>query len=284
MRNLLRPVDEILRGRATRPDLLRERGMDLSLVQLSLVLVALAAFYGACMGCFALFRVAHPAEVGPSAMQVAASALKTPLLFFLTLVVTFPSLYVFNALVGSRLNVLDVLRLLVAALAVNLAVSAAFGPIVAFFSASTESYAFMVLLNVVVLAVAGFLGLQFLVQTLHRLTSVLYPAARHEKGVVEVSPEAVQTPESSAYSTDFRPVNGGHESIGALDRTEEHALGRHVRLVFFCWMIVFGLVGAQMGWVLRPFIGAPSREFSWLRERESNFFEAVLGLLKELVS
>ena len=42
-----------------------------------------------------------------------------PALFFLTLVVTFPSLYVFNALVGSRLNLLALFRLLVAALAVQ---------------------------------------------------------------------------------------------------------------------------------------------------------------------
>ncbi len=44
------------------------------------------------------------------------------------------------------------------------------GPIVAFFSLSTTSHPFMVLLNVVVFAVSGILGLAFLVQTLHRLS------------------------------------------------------------------------------------------------------------------
>ena len=29
-------------------------------------------------------------------------------------------------------------------------------------------------------------------------------------------------------------------------------------------MVVFGLVGAQMGWVLRPFIGNPNQPFQWL--------------------
>ena len=48
-----------------------------------------------------------------------------------------------------------------------------------------------------------------------------------------------------------------------------------MKVVFRCWVIVFGLVGAQMGWVLRPFIGDPNREFQWFRERESNFFESV---------
>jgi hypothetical protein len=35
------------------------------------------------------------------------------------------------------------------------------------------------------------------------------------------------------------------------------------------------VVGAQMGWILRPFIGAPSEPFQWFRERPSNFFVVV---------
>ena len=45
--------------------------------------------------------------------------------------------------------------------------------------------------------------------------------------------------------------------------------------MFAVWILVFSLVGAQMGWILRPFIGYPNLEFQWLRPRESNFFEAV---------
>ena len=96
--------------------------------------------------------------------------LKVPALFFLTLGVTFPSLYVFNALVGSRLLMTSALRLLLAALAVTVTVLASIGPIVAFFSVSTTSYPFILLLNVVVFAVAGLLGMSFLLQTLHRLS------------------------------------------------------------------------------------------------------------------
>ena len=105
-------------------------------------------------------------------MQLIASTIKVPALFILTLLVTFPSLYVFNALVGSRLSFISLLRLLVAAMAVMLALLASFGTIVAFFSFTTESYPFMILLNVIVFAASGFLGLSFLLQTLHRLTLV----------------------------------------------------------------------------------------------------------------
>ena len=97
---------------------------------------------------------------GPRYEQLLATTLKVPALFILTLLVTFPSLYVFNALVGSRLNVAAVLRLLIASLGVNLAVLASLGTIVAFFSVSTPNYGFMVLLNVVVFAVAGLVGLE----------------------------------------------------------------------------------------------------------------------------
>src|SRR5947207_8572211 len=117
------------------------------------------------MGSFAVVN----ARAG-SYLQMLASMIKVPALFFLTLLVTFPSLYVFNALVGSRLSLLSLLRLLVAAMAVMLALLASFGTIVAFFSFTTESYPFMILLNVIVFAASGFLGLSFLLQTLHRLT------------------------------------------------------------------------------------------------------------------
>ena len=73
------------------------------------------------------------------------------------------------------------------------------------------------------------------------------------------------------------------ESPGALDQLEGHMFGRHVKKVFGVWMIVFSLVGAQMGWVLRPFIGTPDQSFEWFRTRESNFFEAVLKALGNLL-
>ncbi len=69
---------------------------------------------------------------------------------------------------------------------------------------------------------------------------------------------------------------------GALDAIDGHMLGRHVKMVFRCWVIVFSLVGAQMGWVLRPFIGTPDQPFQWFRQRESNFFESIWHTLVQL--
>jgi hypothetical protein len=46
---------------------------------------------------------------------------------------------------------------------------------------------------------------------------------------------------------------------------------------------VYGVVGAQMGWVLRPFIGTPSQPFELFRDRASSFFENVLFSLRDLL-
>src|SRR3954451_5190775 len=154
-------LDRILRGEATRSSALRRQAVEVDAGGLSVVLIVLAMVYGACMGCFALMR-----SDGPVYRQLLATMLKVPALFFLTLVVTFPSLYVFNALVGSRLSIGSVLRLLVAALPGMVAVLSALGPIVAFFSVSTTTYAFMVLVNVAVFGVSRLLGLIFLLRTL----------------------------------------------------------------------------------------------------------------------
>jgi len=276
--NWFRELDRILRGETTRMAALGDEDIKIPALGLSVIVCLLAVVYGVSMGCFAIFRPG-----GPVYMQMLASSVKVPALFFLTLVVTFPSLYVFNALVGSRLNLLALLRLLIASLGVNTAVLASLGPILAFFSLTTTSYPFMVLLNVLLFTVAGVLGLAFLLQTLHRLT-----VARRTPG----SPPPVTSPAGPAAE---KPAEGqpGEEQAAevqvveepsALERIEGHVLGQQVKTVFYCWVVVFGLVGAQMGWVLRPFIGDPGMPFEWFRTRESNFFEAVFNTLRSLFS
>lgn len=54
--------------------------------------------------------------------------------------------------------------------------------------------------------------------------------------------------------------------------------GRRMRLPLLLYLLVFGSVGAQMAWVLRPFIGSPSLGFELVRDLESNIFAHVLGL------
>lgn len=275
-------LDTILRGDATLMSSLRAGRFDIPVGGLGIVAVVLAAVLGACVGSFG---VLHPDGIGP--LQILSSAVKMPMLFFFTLLFTYPSLYVFNALVGSRLTGADVLRLLVAMLGVMLAVLASLGPIVVFFSLSTESYAFMKLLNVAVCAVGGFMGLAFLLRTLHRLViaqawreTTLPPASEatvRDTPMLPGESELMETGDVPAAP----PTPAEPEPRGVLELVGEQT-DRRARIVFRIWVIVFSLVGAQMSWVLRPFLGSPGSQFEWLRSRQGNFFEGVLQAIGQL--
>jgi hypothetical protein len=273
MLTLLRELDQILRGQRTRLEDLRDGTVPFPLGGILVLLFLLGVVYGFCMGWFSWFnRVAAPvaegaevAEVAASPgandayMQMLASMGKVPMLFLLTLIVTFPSLYVFNALVGSKLRATALFRLLIAALAVTMAVLASFGPIVAFFSVTSESYSFIILFNVVIFAIAGILGCLFLMQTLHRLSVA---TGMEQAGKPVVIEDASQPAPPTRIP-------------GAIDRLDGHVLKAHVKNVVKLWIVVYGVVGAQMAWILRPFIGNPDEPFTWFRPRQSSFFESV---------
>lgn len=280
MRDHLLQLDRLLRGDTTRPEQLNEGRLEIDIRSIATVIALLGAIYGLCMGSFSLLKTVPATVDDPFGryMQLLATTIKVPALFYLTLIVTFPSLYVFNALVGSRLSLHSVLKLLLASLAINLAVLASLGPIVLFFSASTKSYAFIQLLNVATFTVAGVLGLIFLLQTLHRLTNSLA-----KMGVPTPVATAAAIEEGLGLTPVDAPDQPLHEEPSALDMPSGETLAQHTRLVFGCWVFVFALVGAQMGWVLRPFIGDPNSPFTLFRERQSNFFEAVLKALGALL-
>ena len=268
MVSCLKQLDDLLRGRKTVPERLIDGRIDLPLRMFVPLALVLGAAYGFFMGWYAILG-----RGWDGLEQLIASTVKRPGLFLLTLIVTFPSLYVFNALVGCRLSFGATMRLLVGAIVVNVAVAASFGPILWFFTLNTTSYSFMVLLNVAVFTASGVLGLTFLLQTLNRLS--LAPR--------ETAPPP--PPHQPGEPLENEPIKAQLvEAPGALDRIGDHVLGRHVKKVFSCWVVIFGLVGAQMGWVLRPFVGDPNRPFEWFRERESNFFEAVFQTLTSFFS
>ena len=258
-------LDDLLRGRKTGPDRLAEDRVDLPLHRFVTLAVILGGAYGFFMGWYSVF---NRDPVG--FMQLIAAMVKLPALFLLTLLVTFPSLYVFNALVGCRLSMLATVRLLVGAIVVNVAVAASLGPILGFFTLSTTSYSFMIVLNVVLLAIGGIVGLAFLLHTLRRLAAPQQPAPP--------SPPP-QPPGTGSGSEPPHQLPGPLEKLAG--DVPEQALGT-ARMIFKIWVVLYALVGAQMGWLLRPFVGTPDLPFSWFRGREGNFFLSVLQQLENL--
>ncbi len=262
--NLVRELDRILRGEATRIENLRDGEIRIPVVGICTAIFILGFVYGFCMSFFSIVN-----RDGFEWPMLVAPVVKVPLLFMLTLLVTFPSLYVFNALVGSRLSLLSLFRLIIASLAVMLMVLASFGPITSFFSFSTESYSFMILLNVVLFAIAGILGLMFLLQTLHRLT--VAPIVEELRRTAP--PPATDTSETP--SDEGIPMAPPQREPSSIDALPSHPMSSKVKAVVRIWIVIFGFVGAQMAWLMRPFVGAPGMEFTWFRPRGGNFFEAV---------
>lgn len=270
----MRQLDKLLRGDATQLDSLKTGKIEFPAKGVLISAIMLAASYGICMGIFAVLRTGG----SPNGwMQMLASVVKLPLLFILTLFVTLPSLYVFNALVGSRLTLTSVIHLLIASMAVTVTVLASLGPIIAFFSLSTTSHPFMVLLNVTAASIAGILGMKFLFHTLNRLVF-----SRDQKELPAPPPVLTanvmtETPDAEAEIVPAVPDRRlAPLDPGGLSQSSD------AKSVFRVWVMVFALVGAQMSWVLRPFVGSPNLEFAWFREREANFFIAVFDLLRSL--
>lgn len=249
--SLWKSVDQLLRGAFT----VGEEPVRLSLRRLAWMCALLGGSYGLFMGTYALARGGEGAWA-----QILTSALKVPMLFVLTLAVTFPSLYVFSALGRSKLGFSSSLHLLLLAIALNLAVLASLGPVTAFFSLSTDSYSFMIVLNVVFFTASGLIGLAMLRRSVEALFSSEGTGAPTRQDVAEGDAPDGEKPADQIPDT-----------------------GRRTRRLFYSWCLIYGVVGAQMSWLLRPFIGAPNQPFELFRARDSNFFEAFLGTLGELL-
>jgi len=239
MPSWLANLDDLLRGKRTARDQIAS-GLVLPWTVYVPLVFLLGGIYGACAGAFSLVRTMGGPHAADGIKQLLASTVKLPALFLLTLVVTFPSLYVFNALVGARLGFRATLELLLASLVVTLAVAASLGPILVFFTLSTESYAFMVMLNVALLGIAGVVGLVFLLKTLRKIA------------------------DAAAMLGEVEGASGD--------------------AIFRVWVIIYGLVGVQMAWILRPFIGHPLAPFGLIRDRQGSFFAGVLENLQRLVN
>ncbi len=62
---------------------------------------------------------------------------------------------------------------------------------------------------------------------------------------------------------------------------EQGRIGR--RLVLFFWVLLYGFVGSQMAWTLRPFVGYPDAEFELIRQLGGNFYADIFHSIGELL-
>ncbi len=68
---------------------------------------------------------------------------------------------------------------------------------------------------------------------------------------------------------------------GVLQRADP-SLTKNRRLMI-AWMALFGLTGAQMGWMMRPFIGRSGEDFVFARQIRGSIFQDIGRTLLEMV-
>ena len=260
-------------------------------------MIALAV-YGAVLGSFHSFLMAL------------TSAVKLPLLFLVTLAICLPTLYLFNLVFGARLSVRQSLSLVMVALTVTAMLALAFAPISLFFLITAPDYGFFKLLNVAILGLSALVGLKFLTGGMRVLNDHGLLAPAREDELAGPSPLA-QTPDPviPAQPATVTPAaeNGGGATATiteapptALKVPPGYVLQpvsrpRPVRpmkpepagnppsmTLLYVWIFLFGFVGTQLAWTLRPFFGSPGMDFSLYREIDGNFYAEIIRTLGNL--
>jgi hypothetical protein len=250
-------------------------------------LVALAC-YGAVLGSF------H------SVLMALTSAVKLPLLFLVTLAICLPTLYLFNLVFGARLSVRQSLSLVMVALTVTAMLALAFAPISLFFLITAPDYGFFKLLNVAILGLSALVGLRFLtggmrVLNEHGLLSpekvekvapvspavpVLVPAAAPTQGNGATATMTEPTPAPVAVPPGYvlQPIR----QIPVRPAASPHAPTPPSMTLLYVWIFLFGFVGTQLAWTLRPFFGSPGMRFSLYREIDGNFYAEIFRTISNL--
>jgi len=151
--NDLAVIEKILRNRQLFFHEIRD-GIELGAKMRAMLVSSIAFFalYGAVMGS------TH------SLWQALSSAVKLPILFLATLFVCAPTLYFFNVLYGSNQSLTQNVVLILTAITVTAVLLLSFAPITLFFLLTTSHYQFFKLMNVVIFAVSGVMGITFLAQ------------------------------------------------------------------------------------------------------------------------
>ncbi|MUG98084.1 actin-binding WH2 domain-containing protein [Scytonema sp. UIC 10036] len=121
--------------------------------------------------CSSLFLAIYGGIIGAyhSWMQALSSAIKLPALYLITLLICLPTLFFSNIIFGSKRTFGQHFALVLTAVSVTSVLLFSFAPITLFFLITTNNYQFLILLNVIIFALTGFIG----ISSLYQATSVV---------------------------------------------------------------------------------------------------------------
>lgn len=218
-----------------------------------------------------VFFAIYGAIIGTSSswLQAISSAIKLPALYLITLIICLPTLFFFDILFGSKLGFAQYAALLLTTVGIISVLLFSFAPITLFFLISIHDYDFFLLMNIVVFALTGIVGVRLFYQGMQLVTqpSELQPAKR-----AELSPSGIIQKEIEP-SNDFMPL------VEAGPKPPEEELQKTRKRLLQFWLILYALVGSQLGWTLRPFFGAPTEPFQLFRNIEGNFYSQVFRVI-----
>ena len=181
---------------------------------LMIALVLGGAIFGAAMGAF---------RPGP---QIAAAAVKLPLVLLLTAALSVPALSASLSAAGSKGAFARDAVLVLSSLSLTALALSALAPVVLLVVVLGASYHSTILAVVACCGLAGFAGLLLFLGALWK---------RKQQGCL---------------------------------------------LAAFVGLVVFGLVGSQLAWTLRPFVARPRANFEIVRSLEGSFMDSVTGSMK----
>lgn len=66
--------------------------------------------------------------------------------------------------------------------------------------------------------------------------------------------------------------------------SQENEIGKKTRTTILqSWLFLYGFVGMQLGWFLRPFFGAPGSKFELFRAVKGNFYLDIVQAISEIL-
>lgn len=76
----------------------------------------------------------------------------------------------------------------------------------------------------------------------------------------------------------------GMHVLAAKCAEERQEMMPNVKTIITWWLFTYGIVGTQMAWMMRPFIGHPGSHFAIFRAQESNFYIEVFSLIGKMLT
>lgn len=133
----------------------RDRKQARILILNQLLIICIFTFiYGLVMGSYHSF------------LQSAVAGIKVIVLFLCTLIICFPSFFVIQQVLGSKMKFRQMMIIILSGFVLTSAIALSFSPVVIFFQITGDNYHFLQLLHVAIFLFSGFFGMRLMIDAL----------------------------------------------------------------------------------------------------------------------